>query len=151
MASELIDAFLDVQKNLPDLKKNAINHFGNTYITLDSLLDQVLPLLNERGILLVQRPDNINGVPALTTDFILGNEKFTATVPLILDKDNSQGVGSAITYMRRYSVMSFLGLVADEDDDGDMASKSPTVQRRGRSRVVAAPEPPAPNGAANFS
>jgi hypothetical protein len=42
---------------------------------------------------------------------------------LHLGKLDSQGQGSAVTYARRYSYMSVLGLVADEDDDGNKASR----------------------------
>ena len=42
---------------------------------------------------------------------------------LHLPKSDPQGQGSAVTYARRYSYMSVLGLVADEDDDGNKASQ----------------------------
>ena len=48
---------------------------------------------------------------------------------LHLGKLDSQGQGSAVTYARRYSYMSVLGLVADEDDDGNKASR-PAAQHR---------------------
>jgi hypothetical protein len=38
--------------------------------------------------------------------------------PLILDKQTSQGMGSAVTYARRYALVSIFFLDADEDDDG---------------------------------
>jgi hypothetical protein len=38
-----------------------------------------------------------------------------------------QAMGSAITYARRYSLVAFLGLVADEDDDGNAGSAPPPV------------------------
>jgi hypothetical protein len=45
-------------------------------------------------------------------------------VPLILSKDDMQGLGSALTYSRRYGLMSMVG-VAPEDDDGNAASQKP--------------------------
>jgi len=123
----LAQALLKVQAEAPKLQKDSINpHFRNKYIGLDSLMPQVLPIVNKHGIVIVQAPTNIEGQPALTTRLIhaASGESMEDTVPLILDKNNSQGLGSAMTYTRRYSLMSVLGLVADEDDDGHVASKT---------------------------
>ena len=49
---------------------------------------------------------------------------------LHLGKLDSQGQGSAVTYARRYSYMSVLGLVADEDDDGNNASRPAAPHRQ---------------------
>ena len=38
-------------------------------------------------------------------------------------KEDAQAQGSAITYARRYALMSMLGLVADTDDDGEAADR----------------------------
>jgi hypothetical protein len=38
-----------------------------------------------------------------------------------VDKANAHGVGSCITYSRRFSLMAFAGVVGDEDDDGNAA------------------------------
>jgi ERF superfamily len=120
-------ALLAVQKAAPALQKNAINpHFGNKYVSLDSLMPQILPLLNENGLVLMQPPTHFEGAPALTTIIThpASGESVEFTMPLILDKQNSQGQGSAITYARRYALLSILGLVADVDDDGAKASTS---------------------------
>src|SRR6185437_2346540 len=45
-----------------------------------------------------------------------------------LPKEDPQGQGSAITYMRRYAYLASLGLVTAEDDDGNAASQQPRQQ-----------------------
>lgn len=125
-AASLTEALLKAQKEVPDLQKNAINpHFGNRYISLDSLMEQVLPILQENDLLLTQAPTEIDGGPALLTRFthVPSGECVEATMPLILDRQNAQGLGSAITYARRYALMSWLSLVADEDDDANAATR----------------------------
>ena len=132
----LTEKLLDIQANLPEFKKNAKNpHFKNTYITLDALLEGLLPLLNERAILLIQEPSNIGPAPALTTTFIdvESGEERSSTQPLLLDKDTPQGHGSAITYGRRYALCSALNIVADEDDDGEEASRRNSTDTSGAS------------------
>ena len=124
--SDLTKALLDAQRAMPDLQKNAINpHFKNKYISLDRLMEQVLPVLNEHGLVLIQAPSYLgDSEPALSTTLLHAEsgDEFETTMPLILERDNPQGQGSAITYARRYALMSILGLVADEDDDAEKAS-----------------------------
>jgi hypothetical protein len=50
------------------------------------------------------------------------DDGLSGRIPLLLDKGNSQGLGSALTYARRYALVSVLNLTADEDDDGNSAS-----------------------------
>lgn len=130
----LAEALLAFQSKALTVSKDARNpHFGNKYISLDKLVPQVLPLLNEQGLVLTQMPSSVftegGHMPALTTRLTHApsGEFIESTLPLMLDKNNSQGVGSAITYARRYMLLSFLGLVADEDDDGEKASRREVV------------------------
>ena len=123
----LAKALHAVQKEAPKLQKDSINpHFKNKYVGLDSLVPVVLPIANKHGLVILQPPSTVDGAPALTTRLIhaASGESIEYTMPLLLDKQNSQGLGSAITYARRYSLMAVLGLVADEDDDGQAASRT---------------------------
>ena len=117
---------LAIQKDLPSLKKSAENpHFRNTYVPLETVLSELLPKLNDAGILVLQAPSLSLGAgsPGLTTTLVdtESTDRLEWTVPLVLDKQTPQAVGSAITYMRRYSLMSILGLVGAPDDDGEGA------------------------------
>jgi hypothetical protein len=127
----LAAALLAVQKDAPSLQKNAINpHFRNRYISLDALMEQVLPVLNKHGIALVQAPSiTDDSTPTLRTTLLHAEsgEAIEDSMPLYLPKEDPQGQGSAITYARRYSLMAMLGLVADEDDDANGASARPAA------------------------
>jgi hypothetical protein len=136
----LNEALLAVQKAAPSLQRDSINpHFKNKYVSLDSLMPQILPLLNEHGLVLAQPPSHIDGAPALTTIIMhpASSESVEWTMPLILDKQNSQGQGSAITYSRRYMLLSILGLVADVDDDGAKASTREVARTTRRTQTGA--------------
>lgn len=135
----LYEALLNVQKSAPSLQKSGFNPaFKSKYLSLDTIMPQILPLLNEQNLVLTQEPSNIDGVPALTTriTFVGGTttQAIESTMPLLIDKQNSQGLGSALTYSRRYSILAVLGLVADTDDDGAAASTKdvPVVNKRTR-------------------
>jgi hypothetical protein len=116
---------LTIQQNLPEFKKNARNpHFKNSYITLDAILEGLLPMLNKQGILLLQAPTGATDKPTLLTELtdVESGESFSTVTPLFLDKEDSQKHGSSITYARRYALSCIFNIVADEDDDGEVGS-----------------------------
>jgi len=136
-------ALFEVQKAAPKVQKDSINpHFGSTYISLNALMEAVLPLLTEHGILVIQYPNakgDIDALPTMVTRLYhveSGSEIVSETV--IPPTDNPQKVGSAITYYRRYALMAMLGLVADEDDDANAAV--PARKASTRKREVVHPE-----------
>ena len=134
----LTTKLLKIQKQGVELQKTALNpHFKSKYIPLEEVIGKVIPLLNEAGIVLMQSVGHWEGTPLLITSLTDAetDERLETAAPLILDKQTPQAVGSAITYMRRYSILSLLGLVADEDDDANSA----TTQRR--TRTVKREEP----------
>src|SRR5678815_1044708 len=101
------------------LKKDASANYGN-YATLGNVLEVLRPALVRYGLTVEQAPDLFDGVPCLTT-IVVHVESDQARIyhtPLILDKQTSQGMGSAVTYARRYALVSIFFLDADEDDDG---------------------------------
>lgn len=139
--SALTKALLDLQANPPALLKDAKNpHFKNTYISLGAVLNAVLPELNKRGILLLQPVTQINGEPALTTilEHPESEDSISYTMMLVLDRDSPQGQGSAITYARRYGLLSILGFNADEDDDAEAATaaRKPKAKTKSNGRAV---------------
>lgn len=119
--SEMFADLLAAQKEMPALQKSAINpHFKNKFVPLDELLSTVIPILNAHNFVLMQAPAIWNDAPALTYRLIHSSGEVVGdTMLLMCGKDDPQGQGSAITYARRYSLMSMLGLTADADDDGN--------------------------------
>lgn len=126
--NELAKALNEFQAELVTVNKGADNpFFKSKYADLGSIMKEAQPVLTKHGLSVMQLPDNLNGEPALTTIVMhtSGQEK-SATMPLILDKSTPQGLGSAITYARRYGYAAALQIVIDEDDDGNEASNPNT-------------------------
>lgn len=100
-------------------------HYKNKYVSLEKLMEIVMPILHANDVVLLQLPTTYDDRPALKTKLlhVPSGDAIEDTMFLMLDKDNPQGQGSAITYARRYALMSTLGLVADEDDDGEKATR----------------------------
>lgn len=136
----LATALLAVQSEAVTFQKDKVNPAfkGSRYASTDAILAKLLPVLTANELVLTQMPSSIGTEPALTTRITYAptGEYIEDTALLMLDKQNAQGLGGAITYMRRYAVCAFFGLVEGEDDDGNSASTSESrkvevVNRRG--------------------
>lgn len=109
-------------------------HLRNAYATLGAVLEAVEPSLHINGISIVQTPAPCGDGWALETVIRhRDGHQIAGLVPLIFgsgaEKLNPmQGLGSAISYARRYALMSMLSLTA-EDDDGATAG-APTIPQR---------------------
>ncbi len=124
-AAEFNGAFQALRQAVPPLKPTKTNpHFKSKYIPLDAIHDAVDPLLVEHGFTWSAFPTISDGRPAMRYELrhVATNEVWGDVMPLLVDKENSQGLGSAITYARRYAISAVLGIVADEDDDGHKAA-----------------------------
>lgn len=116
-------AFVQVQMALRPVVKNASNpHFGNNFADLASILEEALPILNANGFALLQFPTGDGGKLGLLSMLVHESGEFiSAGMPLVPEKNNPQGEGSAITYGRRYAACAILG-IRTADDDGEAAS-----------------------------
>jgi hypothetical protein len=112
------------QGDMGAVLKDAVNpHFKSKYADLATVCDAVIPALNKHGIAVIQAP-GMNG-NRVTLETILahkGGAYMRTVLEIAPTKTDPQGVGSAITYARRYALQSVAG-VAPEDDDGNAASQ----------------------------
>lgn len=124
----IITALLNAQKEFPTVKKEDTNpFFKSSYAGLPSVLEVVLPVLNKHGLVVSQSPITLGDrIGVETTIYHTSGEFIESEFTLNLAKNDPQGAGSAITYARRYALVSILGLNVDEDDDGNVASNKTT-------------------------
>ncbi len=144
MGSALAKALLQFQGEGVHLQRDAINpHYNSRHISLGSLMGHVMPVMNRCGLVLLQMPTVVDGVPALTTRIVeaTSGEFVEATMPLSLAKVDPQSQGSALTYARRYALMAFLGLVADEDTDGNAPKSKRSASGNAEPAAGAAEKP----------
>ncbi|MEE9571969.1 MAG: ERF family protein, partial [Candidatus Neomarinimicrobiota bacterium] len=118
---ELYQKLVLLKNEIGSISKDKENpFFKSKYFDINSLLFHVEPLLQRHGLLLLQ-PIRSGLVVSLIIDPESGQEiSSDIELPSIADP---QKLGSAITYYRRYTLQSLLGLQA-EDDDGNVASKA---------------------------
>jgi len=110
------------------VRKDGVNpHFRSRYADINSVLSVVMPVLTSNGIIVSQMPSSDNGVHTLVTRLYNADNKedfIESITPLIIQKNDMQGYGSAVTYARRYALMCMLDLEA-EDDDAERAVRQP--------------------------
>ena len=100
-------------------------HFKSRFASLSAVRSAVIPVLAKHGISLTQDLQTTErGVACFTTLWHESGESLTfGPLTMPASKPDAQGLGSAATYARRYSLMAVCGVVGDEDDDGNAASK----------------------------
>lgn len=113
----------------PVLKDKTNPAFKSKYADLGAVLEAILPALNRAGLSLVQSP-SYDGTLVGVTSVLLheSGEWMEATLHMKPVKMDPQGIGSCITYARRYAALAIAG-AAPEDDDGNYAS---AAQDRGQ-------------------
>lgn len=112
---------LKVQQEIGKLSKNSSNpFFKSQYLDLNDLIEQVKPILNSNGLILLQ-PITEGNVISQIVDAENGNV-ITESSLALPNESNPQKMGSCITYFRRYTLKSLLA-IAETDDDGNLAAK----------------------------
>jgi len=118
------------------LKSSTNPHFKSKYADLAEILNTVRPVFSANGIAIVQTPTFESGVASVETMLCHESGEFISSVcSSPVNKQDAQGIGSAITYLRRYSLAAMCG-IAQEDDDGQHAVQEPQTQRQAPSRKL---------------
>lgn len=121
-----------VQASLVPAKRDSVNpFFKSNYADLSAVWDSCRELLAKNGLSVIQGnsvgPNNI-----IIVETILVHDSgqwIQSELCLPLPKNDPQGVGSAMTYGRRYGLAAIVGIVADPDDDGNDASARNGLQK----------------------
>jgi len=150
--SNIAAALCKVQATVsPALKEAKNSHLGNKYADLGSVWDACRDALIENQVAVIQMPTTDEpGYIGLTTRLLHSSGEWVEghfRVPALDVKsktETAQAVGSALTYMRRYSLAAALG-ITQEDDDGHAATQSrqPQAQPAQQARQQASRPAPA--------
>ena len=138
---EISTALVKAQREFgPALKTHTNPAFRSKYANLSACIEAVIDALNNNNIFLMQPTHECSDGVIVETIFIheSGEQMSSGKLHVPASKHDAQGYGSALTYARRYSLMTACG-IAPEDDDGDAASKPKAV-------APAAPAAPKPVG-----
>lgn len=139
--SSIAKALVKAQREFgPALKSSNNPHFKTRYANLAVCVDAVIDALNNNGIMLTQKTSMCDDGVIVETLFLHESGETISSGPLHVPaaKHDPQGYGSALTYARRYSLMTACG-IAPEDDDGNAASPRPP---QAQAPAAQAPKPP---------
>jgi len=122
-------AMMDFRGKVDQVERTSKNEFlSYKYANINNIIDTIKPVLYELGMGYVQTVQYIDGVDLLNTRIYLVNhpeEFIESNIRLIMAKEDSQSLGSSITYNRRYALWSMFSLEV-HDDDGERATQTKT-------------------------
>lgn len=122
----LIEALAKARKVFKPVIKSANNpFFKSKYADLAEVIDATKDGLSDNNLAVLQPPSfqrEAGMVKILTILAHSSNEWMKCTLEMPVSKSDAQGVGSAITYGRRYSYSAVLNVASEFDDDGNAAS-----------------------------
>lgn len=129
--NELATALAKVQGVLEGAHKDGVNpHFKSQYATLASTWEACRKPLADNGLSVVQTFEiEPEGVVVITTLLHISGQFMSGRLFLKPQKNDPQGIGSAITYGRRYGLAAIVG-ISPEDDDGEAATRPKEQPKR---------------------
>ena len=140
--SDLMQAWIKAKIELGSVvKKEGVNpHFRNSkYATLDATLQRGEPVLARHGLGILQMPTDNRLVNLL---FHESGQWISFRYRMAPVKNDSQALGSALTYSRRYCFQSICMLSGGDDDDGEAA-----MARDEKKSAQKSAQPPPPKNA----
>jgi hypothetical protein len=138
--NELAAALAKAQGELENASKSSNNpHFKSKYADLAEILNTVRPVFASHGLSVSQCPSFEAGIVSVETVLMHSSGQWmSSTISAPVSKQDAQGVGSAITYCRRYSLAAVAGVAQEDDDANSAVGHAPRQQR-----PAAQPEKPA--------
>ena len=154
--SSLAKAMIKAQAAIVPASKDRLNPFTRSmYATLGSVVDSCRQALLNAGIWVTQYPVPVDGgesgsVIGLVTKLVHAEsgEWQASLLVMPVPKNDPQGFGSALTYARRYGLSAMVGIVTEDDDDGNGAC-GPSKVLHQADQKEAALLTKEPNGTAN--
>jgi len=116
---EITAALITFQGKMESVIKDGKANYGK-YATLAAIQDAIKQPLLDCGLGIVQMPDGQNCLTTLVSH--TSGEWIEATYEMKPTNNTPQGIGSCITYQRRYALAAALNICIDDDDDGQKGS-----------------------------
>jgi hypothetical protein len=128
--ASLAAALNKAQAEMSGAKKSAKNpFFKSNYANLEEVINCVKEPFANNGLSFVQFPISGDGLAGVETIIMHESGEFIANEFMLkCAKNDPQGLGSAITYARRYGLQSVCGIPSEDDDgEGAMQRKAPAM------------------------
>ena len=121
--NELVSALVKASADIKTARRDAENpFFKSKYADLPCIVDACKNALLKNNLVVTQSTILLNGSTALvTTLHHTSGQWIRGYYPVTAMKPDPQAMGSAITYARRYALSAMVGVVSEDDDDGESA------------------------------
>lgn len=126
---EIAAALMKFNREVETIKRDGTNKITSggvtsKYATLDNIIESIRPKLAEHGLMIIQEPGTEEETVTLKTTILHESGEWieSDTLQMKPQKTDPQGIGSTITYARRYQLGALLNLATEEDDDGNYGS-----------------------------
>jgi hypothetical protein len=141
---QLATALALAQGEMKPAAKGSVNpHFAKPYASLTDITEAIRGPLTKHGLSYVQLVGANGDTVSVTTRLMhKSGEWIEGTLHMVAQQRTPQGLGGALTYARRYGLSAMVGICADDDDDGNVASK-PAPTRPAAPAPAPAPAPAA--------
>ena len=129
--NELATALAKAQGQMKHAIKDSVNpHLKSKYADLASVIDAVRVPLSENGLSFTQPIRVENNVTVLETVLLHTSGQWIKSRVIVnvesTNKNAIQAFGTVLTYLRRYSLSSLIG-ISQDDDDGHSATNTPVT------------------------
>lgn len=134
--NELALALSKAQLSIKGALEDSSNpHFRSNYASLKSYIDSAKEALSKNGLAITQliQDSDYEGMNSISVETFLmhsSGQWISSIFSMPVSKLDAQGVGSAITYARRYSFAATIGIAPMEDDDGNQAVNAAPKQEK---------------------
>lgn len=140
--------FANPQKNRTvEVKMKNGGKYDFQYATLDRVIDALRQPIAENGIWYTQVPAMTErGLVLITRVAHSSGQWLKTSIPIDMEENGIQALGSAVSYLRRYVLTSIFGIASEEDDDdGGAASGHATTDKPSAQRAPLKTSSPPPS------
>jgi len=142
LAAALAKAQLTIKSALKDTKGQIGQNRNYKYADLTSVWDACRSSLSENGIAVIQKTDFDGSAMWVETVLLHSSgDMMSGRFPLRPTQETPQAYGSALTYARRYSLASMVGVVTEDDDGSEASGNRQERQETTASAPVLLPKP----------
>ena len=141
--NELACALAKAQGEISSAIEDKVNpHFKSSYASLSSIWEACRLPLSKNGLAVIQVMSSENQELVLITTLAHSSGQWIKSIlPISNVKATPQALGSAITYMRRYSLAAMVGVAPDDDDDGNQAQGPVNQPKQNKINPPIQPQP----------
>lgn len=130
--AEIATALSKAQGQIEAATKGSMNPaFRSKYADINALRDAIREPLAVNDLSLIQFPRTLDGRVEVETMILhKSGEYMSETLSMPVGKPDAHGIGSAITYARRYGMSAMLNLAADDDDGNAAVQQAPAKKEQ---------------------